>query len=549
MNSNIRYRAVTVSAAAQALLYALAFTIVAGPCSAQEPPSAAQHAWGRVRFESSDQRLVAGFNWAKQQALAYVFTGDPVGDWYEAALPGRSAFCMRDVSHQSIGAQVLGLAAFNRNMLHKFAASIAESRGWCGYWEINKFDQPAPVDYRNDQDFWFNLPANFDVVNTCYEAYQWTGDTSYLNDPVFLNFYQRTFNDYIRHWDKDGKGVPESFPEYGHRGLGSYDENPNLHIKIGGDLVAAEYAAYLAYASIADLRHDPAEAASLRAKAAALRQWFNDDWWDARWQVFNSALLSNDKMYFESSTSSLSLWFGLVLPGDKLQHELDLVVHLASPGAFFQERRDERDAHELEAELAPRLPMPGVEEMSYLPEIAYRYGEDARGYVLLLALMDPGLQRREYPEVSYSVIRTVAVGVMGMDPDAAKRTVKTLSHLTGETAWATLENVPVFNNQVAISHAGLTASTFINQSGPAIDWKATFRGSFHTLVVDGKAMPAQPEQGGDGNPESFVVVSVEPGRKITVGTKAGPAGHGAPAAVGGAMDTVESETARVFAHR
>lgn len=42
--------------------------------------------------------------WAKEQALAYAFEDDPVGLWYEAALPGREAFCMRDVSHQSMGA-------------------------------------------------------------------------------------------------------------------------------------------------------------------------------------------------------------------------------------------------------------------------------------------------------------------------------------------------------------------------------------------------------------------------------------------------------------
>jgi hypothetical protein len=42
-----------------------------------------------------------GFNWAKQQARAFGFVGDPVGPWYEAALPGRSAFCMRDVAHKA----------------------------------------------------------------------------------------------------------------------------------------------------------------------------------------------------------------------------------------------------------------------------------------------------------------------------------------------------------------------------------------------------------------------------------------------------------------
>jgi hypothetical protein len=462
--------------------------LAADSCLAQQPPRDAQHKWGQVHFESPDQRLVAGFDWAEREALAYVFTGDPVGDWYEAALPGRSAFCMRDVSHQSIGAQVLGLADFNRNMLRKFAGSVADSRGWCGYWEINKDGEPAPVDYKNDRDFWFNLPANFDVVSTCYQAYEWTEDSTYLNDPVFLNFYQRSLDDYIRHWDKDGAGIPESFPEYGHRGIASYDENSKIHIKIGGDLIAAEYAAYLAYAGISDLRHDFAQAANLRAKAAALRQSFNDHWWDAQSQAFYSALLSNGQMYFESSTSALPLWFGLIPPGEKLQRELELVTNQSAPG---------------------------VEEMSYLPEIAYRYGKNARGYSLLLALMDPGLKRREYPEVSFSVIRTVAVGVMGIEPDASKRQIKTLSRLTRETSSATLENIPVFDNQISVTHVGAAETTFSNQTGPPIEWKAAFQGSFRTLTVDGKAMPARIEPNAVGDPESYVVVRVQPGGKST----------------------------------
>ena len=43
----------------------------------------------------------AGFAWAKEQALAYSHEGDLVGEWYEAALPDRQAFCMRDVAHHA----------------------------------------------------------------------------------------------------------------------------------------------------------------------------------------------------------------------------------------------------------------------------------------------------------------------------------------------------------------------------------------------------------------------------------------------------------------
>lgn len=108
-----------------------------------------------LEFASSDPRLVRAFEWAKRQALAYAFDdGDPVGPWYEAALPGREAFCMRDVAHQAAGGHALGFARHNQNMLWRFAESVAESRDFCSYWEIDRYNRPAPVDYKNDAEFW-----------------------------------------------------------------------------------------------------------------------------------------------------------------------------------------------------------------------------------------------------------------------------------------------------------------------------------------------------------------------------------------------------------
>src|SRR5262245_37795416 len=54
-------------------------------------------------FDSSDAALVAAFRWAKNQSLSFTFDDDPVGPWYEAAEPGREAFCMRDTAHQAMG--------------------------------------------------------------------------------------------------------------------------------------------------------------------------------------------------------------------------------------------------------------------------------------------------------------------------------------------------------------------------------------------------------------------------------------------------------------
>ena len=88
-------------------------------------------------FTSSDKQLEQAFKWARNMALHYQGSPhDPVGPWYESALPPRFAFCMRDVSHQCIGGEILGLSRENHNMFTLFAKNISASKDWCSYWEI-----------------------------------------------------------------------------------------------------------------------------------------------------------------------------------------------------------------------------------------------------------------------------------------------------------------------------------------------------------------------------------------------------------------------------
>ena len=113
-------------------LSVVALSLVAG-CGAEPGPGAVDEATrplpGAVSLRSDHAALVEGFEWARATALSYVREGDPVGPWFEAALPGRNAFCMRDVSHQAEGALALGLYEHTRNMMRKFAASIAGVAG------------------------------------------------------------------------------------------------------------------------------------------------------------------------------------------------------------------------------------------------------------------------------------------------------------------------------------------------------------------------------------------------------------------------------------
>jgi hypothetical protein len=467
--------------------------VLAGPAAAAE--NVERRANSKVTFESSDTKLVEGFQWAKKQALAYVFGGDPVGEWYEAALPKREAFCMRDVSHQALGAQILGLAPVTRNMLKKFAVNISDSKDWCSFWEIDRLDRAAPVDYKNDKDFWYNLPANFDVLHACYRQYEWTGDRTYLDDPVFRNFYDRTVADYVKRWDKNGDGTLDSFKEFGRRGIGSYNEDPRSRARTAADLLSTHYSAYIAYAKMCRMKGDEKTAAHYLELAKDLRSRYNEQWWSEQLGRFNAAVLENGS-YF-SGLIRESYIFPLYLEqmpenGKKLQASLAYLSEISKKERF------------------------GVEARSYLAETFYKWGWNEDGYRTLRDMIDPGLQGREYPEVSYAMVGAFAAGMMGIGPDAEAKQVATLPRLVKETSWAAIHHVPVFGNAVSIRHDGLTQTQFTNESGPAIQWKASFPAASATLLVDGKSVKARQEAAAGQGTQSYVVVKVQPGKTVTV---------------------------------
>ncbi|GGG65058.1 MGH1-like glycoside hydrolase domain-containing protein [Paenibacillus radicis (ex Gao et al. 2016)] len=454
------------------------------------------HSLGAITFRSDDEALNAGFEWAKDQALFYAHHGeDPVGLWYEAALPGREAFCMRDVSHQSLGAAVLGLQAHTRNMMLKFAENISETRDYCTYWEITGGDIPAPVDYENDQDFWYNLPANFDAIDACYRQYLWTGDRSYLDNPVFRKFYDLSVTEYVKTWDKDGDGILEYEAAYGRRGLASYNE-AGEYARIGADLIAIMIAGYEAYAEIVKLTgQGEARAAEYSAKASELRKRLEEQWWDESNGCFYIAL--SQKGDFIASEAGegqfLPLYYGVIDNAEKREGALREAI---ARGAS------------------------NVEGMSYLPETYYRGGSDEEALRSLKALMEPSLERREYPEVSYSAVGAVVSGLMGISADGISG-VTTESKLAGELTWAELSLVPVLGRTIAVKHQGTTHTEFSNLSGAALRWKAKFRteaAEGQTAGLNHNGLAIQPSVERDELGRTYLVaeVEVEPGETHTI---------------------------------
>ena len=390
---------------------------------------------GQITLKSSYKPLENGFNWAKEQALSFIHEGDPVGLWYEAALPNREAFCIRDIAHQCNGAFFLGLKDFSKNMLRKFAQNISEGKDFCTFWEINKNNLPAPVDYRNDQDFWYNLPANFDLLDCCLRQYNWTGDLDYITDESFKNFYNLSVNDYVLRWDKDGDGILEKQGSVHYRGIPSYMEG---HVKengiyVGSDLIAAMFAGYRAYSTILQIQGNSLQSLIMEERATLLRDKFNREWWSTKDEMFYSAILQDgtktivDKDNVSGTSRELTpkpLYFD--------------IIHDISRKKMFLKLFNECETL-------------NVENLSILPDIFYKHGDPKSGFDVLMQLVDTELKRREYPEVSFSVIGNILTGVLGLSAEAHKGKVKIKPAIPEFIDWIEINDIPLLDGSINIT--------------------------------------------------------------------------------------------------
>jgi hypothetical protein len=457
----------------------------------------------KLLLRTSDSVLAARFEWAARQALAYAHDGkDPVGKWYEAALPNREAFCMRDVAHQSIGAHLLGLQEHNMNMLRKFAMNISDSKDWCTYWEINRYDQPAPVDYRNDNEFWYNLPANFDILNSCYLLYQWTADPGYIEDSLFLNFYLRTVYDYVERWDLDVSKImtrnrfmnldlPIDSGDSFHicRGLPSYGEGEPAKLYLGGDQLALQYSGYRAYACIQQIRGNDAESDKFFQKAKELKTFYNEEWWDPERHRYYTSLHTDGRFGSGPSRYLLTTRIGQI------------------EGRFEQTLKDLVEIEDI-----------NIESLSYFPQMFYEYDQNEVAYEIIMDLSSPDEERREYPEVSYSVVEAMVRGMAGLEADAATKTVNTMPRLGRETNWIEFSNIPLFENKITLRHDGNYSTVLENQEGVDLKWKAIFPGIFDVLIVDGQSVPAKQGVTLSGLGTSCVDVVLKAGQSIRITT-------------------------------
>lgn len=457
-----------------------------------------------LQFESSDTRLTQSFQWAKSQALAYAHDGsDPVGPWYEAALPGRDAFCMRDVSHQTTGAAALGLYAANRSMLTRFAAAVSPIRDWAGYWEIDKYGHPSAADYLNDNAFWYNLPANFDLLDGIVRMWLWTGDDRYLSDPSFQRFFKTTATDYVKTWDLQPDLIlkrPRIMNQHlsqgrfiQARGIPSYTEGEN-NFNVGTDLLAAEYRGFESLRLVANSQHETTLSQQYADTADKLLSLVEHGAWSEKDHHFMGFFSQDGGTH--GSGDAMVLYFGASKDPTHIRGAISYI------------------------ESAGYLNSIGIEEESYLAQTFYHYGENNAAYERIMDLTRPDKDRREYPEVSFSVIAALVTGTMGLEVveggNPERPLLHSISRLPKSSDSATLTGVRIQENVVDLEHHGDRRSTLTNRSGPTVHWQAAFSGKIPFLIVNGHSVRAKVSSDAAGRPVSWIVTDVVAGASVVV---------------------------------
>lgn len=214
------------------------------------------------------------FDWSKRKANSWVqlpgtqgplnvdenhTSGSGSGTYaasYWAGYANRSGYYSRDMAHQLAGAGVLALNAENKAMLRSFAASATPAHKYYPAWALN-FDTRTylAIDYKSPTNFVREVPATFELVQKSEEAYRWSGDRAYVDDPALWDFYRHATDEFVTLHDglKDNGAVKvaEGTGQGIFQGTASYNEQSGEPLAEAGDAIGSQYQAYLAVASLA----------------------------------------------------------------------------------------------------------------------------------------------------------------------------------------------------------------------------------------------------------------------------------------------------------
>lgn len=467
-----------------------------------------------LTLNSPNATLNNGFNWAKNRALGLTFyPGNPMlgheSEWWRLSdpthttiVPGywgaylnRESFYNRDISHQSDAGHLLGLGNETFNMMKTFAGDITiPGQDRWPLWAHSSYG----IMYYMDGTGFRELPSPFDVMHKAYQQYLWTGDSKWINDPTLSAYYDSTVGPFLTDhgvvWNDANPSIEQPVVKMKQGEFTStyYEHTPQDPVNSlvsAGDSLALEYQSLLAYAGILKAKGDTNGSTLWKNRAQRLKDYYETHWFDASTGRYIRGITAAGG--FKSDWGQENSFFmplkGLGDFGPRTNTYLN----------FISDHDDSMN----------------VEATTYMPEMYYNYNRSQEGWFWLKKILT---DKDTYPEVAYTAVSNIIVGMMGVQPDAPAHKVSTLSRLTAEVPWVEVNHVKIGESDLNIKHNGLTNSTLTNNSGGPITWEAQFYGTHSTIYVNGVAHIAQTKSL-YGQTISYVEVQVNNGEVYRVG--------------------------------
>jgi hypothetical protein len=476
---------------------------------------------------SSNEKVVELFDWAKVKANSWVHQPgvrgpvnvderNPVGTGqatyaatYWAGYAHRTGYYGRDFAHQAAGAHLLGLDDETKTMLRSFATSATEEHKYYPVWAIN-FDAATylSIDYRGPTRFVREVPTPFELVEKANAAYRWTGDDDYVRDPLLWSFYRRTTDDFIAlHDPLRPNGVAEGTGGGIFEGVASYNEQSDEPLSEAGDGIGSQYQAFRAMAALASDRHDNGLARRFRHRARALKRYFNETW--SRTEDPSAFVRA-----YDVAGNPITGW-------GKENSWFMPMKRIVDAGRRNDAYLDFIDAQATDPVQAPR----NIEAISYLPDTFFANDRAETAWKWMQHVYDSRETRHvntrqglngDYPEIPFTLLSQTVEGLMGVQPDAPRSAIATLSRLAADIGWLEVSDIPFGAGTVTLRHDGTSRSTLTNRAGGrALRWQARFPGRHRRATVNG-APAAVRRAEIDGVTYTVVERRVPPGRTVTV---------------------------------
>ena len=431
-----------------------------------------------IRVESDNAELAEMFGWAQRTAAESVVDDGAVGPLdvseadagphrqatyrasYRAGYAHRSGYYLRDFAHQAVGAQLLGWQHHNAGMLNALLATATAEHGGWPVWALN-FDGETPlaIDYRSPQEFVREVPAIFEMVELVHVLFRWTGDPALLEH---RGFWRNTLGSFVAAHDTHRpNGVAEGSGLGIFQGAASYNEHPTAHFREAGDAFGAQYAATLHAAALERACSEHGAAVDLENTGQALATYFSDMW-------------SRNGM----DGGLVNGWTVDGVPVTEWGRETTYLMPLK--GLFAEDPRAPGLLAEIDRLCADPVGGPAnIEALTYLPDLYLRHGDPTTAWRWMRHIYalrnhahvvpQQGLNG-SYPEVSFTLAAQIVAGMLGLQPNAAGRSVASRTILPDGVGRLEVFNIPFGDGTI---DAGTSAGEvwLRNGTGHRLSWQ------------------------------------------------------------------------------